>query len=371
MYSHYEEEQTVMADAVLRGLDPAEALTSPMAWERLAEIGLPLLAMPETQGGMGARARTFHAVAEALGRRLQTSPFATSALAATKLVDQLAQEPLRGELLSSLVSGRTVLAMALGESQTDYDLEAVQTQAEPTATGWRLSGRKVVALHSGQASSWIVSARSPSGGFVLLLMQEGMPGLVVRRYACLDRSQACDLDFAGVEVDRSRQLGEVGSAALQSLRAALDLAELALCAESVGIQARLLDDTVLYAKERRQFGAAIGSFQSVQHRLADMLVALEQARSLAWLAASEFDTALPARRSYLISAAKARGIVSGRFIGMQSIHLHGGMGMTDDLPVGRGVKRLLAIEHSFGDERHHLARVAQTTSLASAASILS
>jgi len=132
-------------------------------------------------------------------------------------------------------------------------------------------------------------------------------------------------------------------------------------AHPLGLADEVFERTVQYLKERRQFGAAIGSFQAVQHRLVEMLVALEQARSLAWLLATEFDFATPERRSVLASAAKVRCIASSRFVGLQSIHLHGGMGMTDVLPIGRGVKRLLAIENSFGNEAHHLARITRAS----------
>jgi alkylation response protein AidB-like acyl-CoA dehydrogenase len=318
---------------------------------------------------MQAGARTFHAVAEALGRRLQPSAFATSALAATRLIDALATEPLRSEMLGSLAAGDTVLALALDDMHGDQDLQPLPAQAKPWAGGWRVRGNKAVALHSDLATRWIVSARSPTGALVLLVVNEGIPGLEVRRYVCLDGSQACDLMLTDVEIGTHCQLGDPGPATVHALQQALDLVELALCAESVGTQARLLDDTVRYVKERQQFGVAIGTFQAVQHRLVDMLVALEQARSLAWLAATEFDTATSSRRSHLTSAAKVRSIVSGRFIGAQSIQLHGGMGVTDALPIGRGVKRLLAIEHSFGDERFHLARVASAVASAHAPSL--
>jgi alkylation response protein AidB-like acyl-CoA dehydrogenase len=357
MYPHYEQEQTEMAEAVMRGLQHLGPCDPQAAWTQITEVGLPLLAVPADHGGLGSDSRTFHAVAEALGRSLQPSAFATSSLAATRLVDTLAQGPQRSSLLNALADGSLVLGLALSEPQAHFDIESVATRAESTSAGWRVSGRKVVALHSGPVRQWIVSARTTADDMLLLLVAEGTTGLTVRRYECLDGSQACDLELKDVEIDSAHQLGQPGQASAQALAAATDLAELALCAESVGIQARLLQDTVSYAKERRQFGAAIGSFQAVQHRLVDMLVALEQARSLAWLLATEFERVSPQRRAYLASAAKARCIASGRLIGLQSIHLHGGMGMTDELPVGHGVKRLLAIENSFGDESHHLARI--------------
>lgn len=361
MYHYYEEEQTEMAEAVLRGLQQLDEANPLEAWQRLTQVGLPLLAVPEENGGLASGPRTFHAVAEALGRSLQATPLATSALVATRLVEQLAAEPLRTDLLQSLAAGEAILGLAWSEVDAHFDLAKMQTTAVVTSSGWSVTGRKAVSLHSGQVRQWIVAARTENGDDLLLLIAQDTPGLTVRRYPCLDGSEACDLDLQDVQVDRSRQLGAAGAATSGAVQAALDLAELALCAESAGIQARLLEDTVGYAKERRQFGAAIGSFQAVQHRLVEMLVALEQARSLAWLLATEFDFATPERRSVLASAAKVRCIASSRFVGLQSIHLHGGMGMTDVLPIGRGVKRLLAIENSFGNEAHHLARITRAS----------
>lgn len=358
MYPHYDEEQVEMADAVGRGLLQLGDCDVQTAWSHLTDVGLPMLAVPAEHGGLASGTRTFHAVAEALGRSLQPTALATSALAATRLVDVLADEPTKSSILQALASGETVLGLAWAEPQAQFDITNVQTVAASTPTGWCLNGRKTLSLHSGQATSWIVSARTQGGELLLVLVDEAMPGVVVRRYECLDGSQACDLDLKDVDIAREKQLGRPGAATLQAMSAAQDLAELAICAEAVGIQARLLDDTVRYTRERRQFGAAIGSFQAVQHRLVDMLVALEQARSLSWTLATDFDQSDAQQRRHLVSAAKVRCIVSGRFIGLQSIHLHGGMGMTDELPIGRGVKRLLAIENSFGNELFHLKRIA-------------
>lgn len=359
MYPYYAPEQAEMAEAVSRSFNALEKTSSRAAWDRLTEIGVHLLAVPEEFGGIQANCQTFHAVAEALGRGLQSTAFATSALAATWLVQRMADAPIRSALLDAVSSGRMVIALAATEGNADWSLRPTRTTAVRTEQGWKVSGRKVLSLHSGHATHWIVAASTDKGDVGLFLVDESSPGLQVRRYPTIDNGEAGDLVLDSVSVPVDHCLGTPGQDAAVALRRSVDLAELAACAESVGIQARLLQDTVVFVKERHQFGQALGSFQAVQHRLVDMLVALEQARSLAWLLAIEFDGADADRRAYLVSAAKARCIASGRFIGLQSIHLHGGMGMTDELPVGRGVKRLLAIEHSFGDERYHLGRIAE------------
>jgi alkylation response protein AidB-like acyl-CoA dehydrogenase len=330
-------------------------------WPDLVALGLPALGLPEAEGGSGAGAPGFHAVLEMLGRHLVTSPFLSSALLCTQLVLRCATPQQQARLLPALADGALVLALASGEPQTDYLSDAMTTTARPGGDTWRIEGRKTMVPNGGMANAWLVTARTPEGDLGLFLLDESMPDLTVRRYPFIDGSTGCDLALRDVSVPTDARLGGTGAAVELALQAATDAAVAGQCAESIGLQAALLEATTNYVKERRQFGVAIGSFQVVQHRLVEMLVALEQARSLAWHAASVVDGEDAAARSMAVSAAKVRCIESARFIGMQAIHLHGGMGMTDELPVGRYVKRLLAIEHSLGDTRHHLARFAALT----------
>lgn len=363
MYPYYDEDQSQLAEAVSR-MAADQPQDGGDHWDALVALGLPALGMPEAFGGSDAGGRGYHAVLETLGRHGLASPFVASALCCTRLLMLCATAAQKEQLLPALADGSLVLALASGEAQTDFRLASVQASASADGDGWQLQGRKTLVVNGGQANAWIVTARTGEGELALFMVRDGLPGVQVRRFPCIDGSEGCDLDLDAVRLGPGDRIGAAGQDVLTALEDAVDAAVAGQCAESIGIQAALLETTVAYARERRQFGAAIGSFQVVQHRLVDMLVALEQARSLAWLAASVLDGGDACgdadERGRLVSAAKVRCIESGRLIGLQAIHLHGGMGMTAELPVGRWVKRLLAIEHSFGDERHHLSRFAHT-----------
>jgi len=363
MYAHYDEEQRMLADAVDR-MARDRPQDRPAAWADLVELGLPALGLSEAQGGSGAGGSGFHAVLETLGRHRVTTPFLNSAICCTQLLLRCATPEQQARLLPAVADGTLVMALASSEPQTDDRPSAVTTTAHPEAGGWRLDGRKTLVVDGGDATAWLVTARTDEDQLGVFMLSASTPGLVVRRYRCIDGTAGCDLTLQAARVAHGDMLGAAGPAIEAALERAIDATIAGQCAESVGLQAALFDMTVAYVKDRRQFGATLGSFQVVQHRLADMLVSLEQARSLAWHAASMVDDDDAVARRLAVSAAKVRCVESGRFIGLQAIHLHGGMGMTDELPVGHYVKRLLAIEHTLGDARHHLARFAtlsQTT----------
>lgn len=346
---HNDEDLRLLAGAVERqaaAIRPGES-----AWQAITSLGLPALALPEEAGGAGGSAFAFHTVMEVLGRYGVQSPFLSSAMCCTRLVLELAGAALRERLLAGLVSGELVLTLVHGA-------EGASIRAVPVGRGWKLDGHKPVVLHGGEAGAWLVSAAIDAGGSGVFWLERGAPGVDVREFPCIDGSVGCELRLRDVVVTEENVLGMPGNNTDRTIGAAIDWTLMGQCAESVGLQSALLETTVDYVKTRRQFGAPIGSFQVVQHRLAEMLLALEQARSLSWAAARA--AAAPERdRQRMTSAAKARCVESARFIGMQAIQLHGGIGMTDELPVGRWVKRLLAIEHTLGDQRYHLTRLAR------------
>ncbi|UUX97097.1 acyl-CoA dehydrogenase family protein [Aquabacterium sp. J223] len=346
-FAHYDDDLRLLSDAVARQV--RDAGDADAAWTALVAMGLPALGLPEAHGGAEADGRSFHAVMEVLGRHGVNVPFLGSAMGCTQLLLRRAAPAVQRRWLDALAGG-AALALA-------HDPRGAGPHARREAGGWRLDGRHAVVPHGGRVQAWIVSARTEDGA-ALFLLDEATPGLRVERCPLLDGSQGCDLWFDGARCADDARLGEPGAETERATEAANDWTLVGQCAESVGLQAALLAATLDHVKTRRQFGAPIGSFQVVQHRLADMLVALEQARSLAWAAAVQADQGDDTTRRRLASAAKVRCVESGRFIGLQAIQLHGGMGMTDELPVGRHVKRLLAIEHTLGDQRHHLARLA-------------
>lgn len=375
MQDDFDEGQRMLADAVGRYLSRAydfqsrqqsQAVVrghSPAHWAAFAELGLLGLTVPEDCSGMGFAACSSYVVMEAFGRHLVTEAYVSTAVLCVQLLVDGAMDAQRSRLLAEVAAGERILAFAHGEPQTDYTLHNVQTQAMPSVDGWRLSGRKTVVLQGPVADELLVSARTAGDalsteGISLFLVDPQSPGVKRVDYTRLDGMCCSDFEFDGVPLLRQALLGAEG-AAYPSILRACDLATAALCAQSVGAMSAIVDATLEYVKVRQQFRTTIGSFQAVQHRLVDMSLALEQARSLAWLAAQQVDTASAVERQRIVSAAKAQCGESARFIAQQGIQLHGGIGMTDELPLGHHVKSLIAMEHTLGDARHHFTRYAE------------
>ncbi|MEJ8852424.1 acyl-CoA dehydrogenase family protein [Variovorax rhizosphaerae] len=353
--SEHDENQRSLANAITsfgQRRDPGAA----DPWPELVAMGLPGLLVPEELGGLGLDGASMHAVMESLGRNRLTTPFAVSAVLCTRLLLALADTEQQARWLPPLAAGEHLLAFAHGEPQGEHLPRHLSTRARRDGDDWILNGGKAVVPHGGESTAWLVSARAGASDMALFWVDAAATGLRVERYPCLDGSIGADLSFDELRLPANACIGSPGVDVAMSIAAATDAATAGLSAESAGLQATLLDMTVDHVKTRRQFGVALGSLQAIQHRLAEMLVAVEQSKSLSWLAALSLDNDAVTRiRS--VAAAKVRSTESGRFIGLQSIHLHGGMGMTDELPVGRCVKRLLTIAHSWGDARHHLERL--------------
>ena len=254
------------------------------------------------------------------------------------------------------------LSFAHAERQARYDLADVATTARRDGSGYVLDGAKTLVLHGDSAETFVVSARvsgarTDRDGLALFLVDATAPGVSVRGYPTVDGLRAAEVTLSHVRVDAAAVLGEPGGA-LPLIERVVDQAIAALCAEAVGAMAAMHENTVEYMKTRKQFGVTIGSFQVLQHRAADMLIALEQARSMAMLAtmmATEDDAR---ERRQAISAAKVQIGRSGRFVGQQAIQIHGGIGMTMETKVGHYFKRVTVIDTQFGDADHHLDLVA-------------
>ncbi|WP_326539293.1 acyl-CoA dehydrogenase family protein [Pseudorhodoferax sp.] len=346
--------------AALRSADSAP----PPFWTGLArELDLLRAALPESQGGLGLGLAAHLATMETLGASLAAQPYlATMVLGAGLL--QRHPGAAADALLEQVVEGRAVLAFAHGEPEGRHSRSWVQTRLTREAQGWRLDGRKAV-VHAGPwASHFIVSARSEGAadaaqGLSLLLVPRDTPGLSLRGYPLRDGDRAAELVFDKVQLPATALLGEPG-AALPQIEQALDEATLAVCAESLGVLRRLLRDTLDYVRQRKQFGVALSSFQVVQHRLADMHMALEQAIALTahvgeQLAAGDVP---PAERARAVSSAKVAAGKACKAVGQGAVQLHGGMGMTEELAVGHYMRRATLIEGLFGPVSWHLRRVA-------------
>jgi alkylation response protein AidB-like acyl-CoA dehydrogenase len=267
-------------------------------------------------------------------------------------------------LLERVAAGGLTLACALGERQSRYDLRDVATRAVRDGDGWRLDGEKKVVLHGAQAGVLIVSARTAGtqrddDGITLFAVPADAPGVTMRDVRMLDGQRAADVLLRNVYVGGDAVIGAEGQG-WTILEAAADYGAGLLCAEAVGAMDALFAATLEYLKTRQQFGVPIGKFQALQHRMADMYVHLEQARSMALLAAVRLaDDARGGsadERRRTVAAAKYRVGQAARYVGQQAIQLHGGMGVTDELPASHYFKRLSTIELTLGDCDHHLAR---------------
>jgi alkylation response protein AidB-like acyl-CoA dehydrogenase len=367
----FKEEQLQLADALKRwiardydfekrrAIVRSAAGVSEAAWSTLAELGLTALPVPEAQGGFDGGAVDMLAVMQELGRGLVVEPYFATVLGTRCLVLGGGHEAA----LEQVASGALKLACAFGERQSRYTLSDVATTATAATAdggGWVLAGEKKVVLHGAQAGMLIVSARSggvqaDEDGISLFTVAPDAPGVHVLDYRMLDGQRAADVRFENVRVDAAQLVGAHGRG-WQILEAAADYGAGLLCAEAVGAMDALFAATLEYLKTRQQFGVPIGKFQALQHRMADMAIHLEQARSMAMLAALNLDGADAAARRKAVAAAKYRVGQAARFVGQQAIQLHGGMGVTDELPAAHYFKRLTTIELTLGDSDHHLAR---------------
>ena len=362
------EEQQQFADALKRWIDrdygfeqrmrivQSEAGVSDAAWNTLVELGMTALPVPEQQGGFSGSAVDMYVVMKELGRGLVVEPYFATVLGA----EFLKRGGAHPALLEQVAAGELKLACALHERQSRHDLTYIATTATPEGDGFVIDGAKSVVVHGAEADSLIVSARSAgngrdNAGISLFVVPADAAGVTVTGFRSLDGLRAANIVFDKVKVDGAALIGAVGEG-YEILDACADYGAALLCAEALGAMEALFDATLDYLKTRQQFGAPIGKFQALQHRMADMFIHLEQARSMALLAAVKAGSDDAEERRTAVSAAKYRIGEAARFIGQQAVQLHGGMGVTNELLAAHHFKRLATIELSFGDGDHHLRR---------------
>lgn len=372
MNFEYTEEQRGLRDSLMRFIEKEYSFEKRRAlirsengfsrhvWARFAELGLLALTVPEDCGGIGGTAVDTMLVMECLGKGLVLEPYLACAVLANNLVSTAGTPKQKESLLRPAAEGRLLLAAALYEPGARYALERIATTAEPTSGGWRISGRKVLVLGGSEADTFIISARTSGGinsaeGVSLFLVERGTPGLDVRSYRMNDGAYAADIALHSVQVGHEGSLGCAGKA-MACIENAVDQALAALCAEAVGIMAALNDTTLDYLKTRKQFGQPIGRFQALQHRMVDMVIATEQARSMTILAAVKIVASDPVERLKYLSGAKAYVGLAARTVGQTAVQLHGGMGVVDELIVSHYFKRLTMIMATLGDNDFHLDR---------------
>jgi hypothetical protein len=373
----FSDEQRQLHDAVARYLSEEYTFerfrsikNSPDGWDRsiwqgLADLGVLAITVPVAQGGLGFGPLETLAMMGDCGRSLLLEPVLSSAVIATAALSPFADETAAGELLTGLAGGGKIAVLAHFESGARFESQCVTTRAERSADGYRLDGHKGVVMHAGAADFLLISARTAgeagdARGVSLFLVPRAAPGVVLDAYPTVDGQRAADVYLEGVALPATSRIGPEGSALIE-VEAALDIGLAALCADAVGVMQAMVDATVDYVRVRQQFGQPIGRFQALQHRIADMLIHLEQARSMSYLAALRCTAQDVGERRKALSAAKAVIGQAGRFIGQQSVQLHGGMGMTDELKISHWFKRLTAAQIMFGDSDAHLQRYASLT----------
>ena len=363
----FNEDQRALADTVQRFvakdytfekrraiLDSA-AGWSREVWQALADLGVLALNIDEDHGGFGYGPQETGLVMSAVGRGLLLEPYLAAAVIAPALIRRTASA-VPGDTAAHNFLEQWLPAIATGE--TVIVLAHADARSEPvTEINGSLTGRKAVVAHGACADLLLVSARTASGGTGLFAVTPGIEGVSLRDYPTLDGQRAADLVLSNAPAMRI----DAGHA-LDAIEAALDIGLAALCAEAVGIMEATVAATTDYLKTRQQFGQPIGRFQALQHRMADMLLHLEQARSMSYLAAMHCTNEDQSARQRSLSAAKVTIGQACRFIAQNAVQLHGGMGMTDELILSHWFKRLTAIEMSFGDTDFHLQRFAANLS---------
>jgi alkylation response protein AidB-like acyl-CoA dehydrogenase len=329
-------------------------------WQQFAELGLLALPLPEQYEGLGGSAVDTMIVMQELGRGLVVEPYIHTAVVAAGLIRDEGSDVQKEDILPKAGAGNLLLVLAHYEPDSRYETSHVRSSATPSGEGWVINGSKAVVMGGSSADKLVVSVRTAgdvraADGISLFIIDANAAGVVIRSYATHDGQRAAEVSLNQVHVGPDALIGKAGQA-LPAIERALDYGIAALCAEATGIMLALNEVTLEYLKTRKQFGVPIGKFQALQHRMADMTIAAEQARSMTMLAALRADSTDAAERRNALSAAKAYIGQSGRFIGQQAVQLHGGMGVTDELNVSHYFKRLTMINATFGDADFHLGR---------------
>jgi pimeloyl-CoA dehydrogenase small subunit len=328
-------------------------------WRQYAELGLLALPFAENDGGIGGGPVETMIVMEAFGRALTLEPYLASVVLGGGFLRLGASAAMRAALIPRIASGELKLAFAHTERQARYDLADVLTTARKDGTSFVLNGAKSLVLNGDAADKLVVSARLSEAqrdhnGIVLFLLDADADGVTRRGYPTVDGLRAAEVTLSNVRVAADASIGEIGKG-FALIERVVDTAIAALVAEAVGAMTAMHELTVDYLKTRKQFGVPIGNFQVLQHRAADMLIAVEEARSLALLASMMAEDPNPVERRKAIAASKVQVGRSGRIVGQGAIQLHGGIGMTMEHKVGHYFKRVTAIDTLFGDGDYHLA----------------
>ena len=329
-------------------------------WGTFAELGWLAVPFPEEDGGFGGAAVESIIMCEQFGKGLVVEPFLATVVLAGGAVRTGGNKAQRAAWLPGITGGSIQAALAYAEPQGRYNLADLVTTGKRTDNGYVLNGYKAVVLNGPAADVLVVSVRTAgeqrdADGVSLFIVPADAPGLRRRDYPTVDAFRASEVTLENVEVGTDALLGEEGRG-LPILQQVVDEGTLAVGAEAVGCMEVLYKDTVEYCKTRKQFGQPIGKFQVLQHRMVDMFMEHEQAKSLMYMAAMRMDEGYGHEARKAVSAFKVQVGTSGRFVGQNAVQLHGGMGMTDELRIGHYFKRLTVIDTLFGNVDFHLER---------------
>ncbi len=363
----FSEDQQSLRDAVQRWVEKgydferrrrvvAEGGYSPETWRELADLGLTGLAIPEANGGLGFGPVDAMVVMEELGRGLVVAPYAQGALmSATAFAD--APAGVQDAWLPRIAAGEALVVLAHQERAARYRLDHVETTAAEAGGGWTVSGAKSVVPAGDRADAYVVPARTggtagDASAIALFLVEREQPGVETRGYPTQDGARAAEVKLDGAKATLLVPAGQ-GHAVLEHM---VDVGIAAMAAEAVGAMDRLVAITVEYMNTRKQFGVAIATFQALRHRIADVKMQLELARSMSYFATLKLGEPAEQRRRAL-SQAKVQLGQSMRFVGQQCIQLHGGIGVTEEYAAGHYFKRLTVMEMTYGDTLHHLGEV--------------
>jgi len=335
-------------------------------WQLFAELGWLAVPFSEEDGGLGGSAVDLMVIMEEFGKANLIEPYTAAAVLSGSLVAELATGEAKTMLVESIIGGELLLASAFAEPGSRFNPGSVATSATAAADGDDviLNGTKVAVENGPNANKLLVSARESGDvrdaqGISVFVVDASTPGISMRSYQTVDGKMASEVTLTNVKVPASNRLGEAG-AALPAIEVATNRAIVAVSAEAVGALEVLLQKTVEYSKTRKQFGTPIGTFQALQHRMADMFIQCQLARSIVIMAAMALDGDDSAEeKARAVAAAKSRIGKAIKDVGQEAIQIHGGIAMTEELDVGHLFKRVTALDLAFGDGDYHTQRFAQ------------
>lgn len=330
----------------------------PELWAQLAELGMLAAPFGEADGGFGGATEAM-IIMEEFGKGLAVEPFIPSVVCAGGFLKHGGNDAQREEYIGGIISGEMVFAFAYAEPRGRYDLANLETTAKADGGDYVINGHKAVVVGAPWATHLVVTARTSGGqadanGVSVFVVAKDADGVSTRDYATVDGRRASEVYFENVKVAGDALIGEADNG-LPLIEKVVDEATAAVCAEATGAMKVTNETTLDYSRQRKQFGVSIGSFQVLQHRMADMLMEYEQAVSMMYLATIKIDEDEVTRKTN-VSAAKVKIGQAARFVGQSAIQTHGGMGMTDELAVGSYFKRLSIFESEFGSVDHHMRR---------------